>query len=105
MKKVGQDLGSRTRQWGSFLDEYHTDPQMMVSSYPSQVSQRAILQSLWEEQDPGSLLAAPLQFMMQTLDAALKAVFIPGEFIWEPELMAGFREDTYWYLYGSIKSK
>jgi len=105
MKKVGQDLGNRTRQWGTFLDDYRTDPLAVINSYPTHVSQRVILQALMDEQDPGNLLAAPLQFMLQTLDAALKAIFTPGDFVWEPELMAGFREDTYWYLYGSIKSK
>jgi hypothetical protein len=105
MKKVGQDLGIRMRQWGSYLDEYKKEPLTMISSYPHQISQRVILQALLDEQDPGNLLVAPLQFMLQTLDAALKVIFTPGDFIWEPALMAGFPKDMNWYLYGTIKSK
>jgi hypothetical protein len=105
MKKVGQDLGNRMRQWGAFLDGYRNDPLSVITSYPNQVSQRVILQALMDEQDPGSLLVAPLQFMLQTLDAALKTNFTPGDFVWEPALMAGFPKDSDWYLYGSIKSK
>jgi hypothetical protein len=105
MKKVGQDLGIRMRQWGSYLDEYIKEPLTMISSYPHQISQRVILQALLDEQDPGNLLVAPLQFMLQTLDAALKVIFTPGDFIWEPALMAGFPKDMNWYLYGTIKSK
>jgi hypothetical protein len=105
MKKAGQDLGNRMRLWGGFLDGYHKDPQAMISTYPNQVSQRAILQSLWEEQDTGSLLIAPLQMMLQSLDAALKMIFEPGEFMWEPELVKGFPQDRYWFLYGSLKRK
>ena len=105
MKKVGQDLGNRMRQWGAYLDEYHKDPLAMISSYPHQVSQRVILQALMDEQDPGNLLVAPLQFMLQTLDAAFKGYFNTGIFVWEPELMAGFPDETHWYLYGSLKRK
>lgn len=105
MKKVGQDLGNRMRLWGTYLDGYHGDPLSIIHSYPNHVSQRVIIQALMEEQDAGSLMVAPLQMMLQTLDAALKVIFEPGGFVWEPELMAGFPKDTYWYLFGSVKGK
>ena len=105
MKKVGQDLGNRTRQWGGFLDGYRSDPLTAINGYSNQVSQRVIMQLLWEEQDPGGLMAVPLQMMLQTLDAALHSFFEPGAFIWEQDLQAAFSEGTYWYLYGLLKSK
>jgi hypothetical protein len=103
MKKVGQDLSARMRLWQTYLEEYQNDPVAGKASYPNQVSQRVIIQLLNEEQDTGSLLLVPLQFMLQTMDAILKNAFVPGDFIWENELASGFSKDTYWYLYGSVK--
>jgi hypothetical protein len=105
LKKVGQDLGNRARLWGAFLEEYRGDPLAAINTYPNQVVHRSILQLLWEEQDPGSLLVAPFQFMLQTLDTGLKSIFEPGDFIWEPDIKPGFPEKIYWYLYGSLKRK
>jgi hypothetical protein len=105
MKKAGQDLSSRTRLWGAFLEEYRNDPGAALSSYPNQVSQRVIMQLLEEEQDTGSMLLAPLQFMVQTLDTILKQFLVPGDFIWETVLQSAFPEATYWYLYGSLRSE
>jgi hypothetical protein len=105
MKKVGQDLGSRMRLWGSFLDEYRSDPTAAINSYPNRVSQRVIIQLLWEEQDAGNLLLTPLQFMLQTMDEALRQIFTAGEFIWEPDLGTAFPDDSYWYLYGKLVGK
>jgi hypothetical protein len=105
MKKVGQDLANRARLWGTFLEDYRGDPLAAINSYTGQVAHRVILQLLWEEQDAGSLLVAPLQFMQQSLDAGLKSIFEPGEFFWDPELKPGFPENVYWYLYGSLKRK
>jgi hypothetical protein len=105
MKKVGQDFTNRARLWEKSLNEYRDDRIAAISSYPTQVSQRVIMQLLWEEQDSSSLLLTPLQFMIQTMDAALKQIFIPGAFIWDPELQPSFPEGTYWYLYGMMNGK
>jgi len=105
MKKVGQDFTSRVRLWEKFLNESREDRLAAVNSYSTHVSQRVIMQLLWEEQDASSLLLTPLQFMIQTMDAVLKQVFNPGEFIWEPELKTAFPEGTYWYLYGTMDEK
>ncbi len=103
MKKVGQDMTNRTRLWQSYLDEYRGDPVTSRNSYSHQVSQRVIMELLWEEQDQSSLLLAPLQFMLQTMDAVLKSIFVPGDFVWEEQLRSAFSKDTFWYLYGSLK--
>ncbi|MBN2256550.1 MAG: hypothetical protein JW704_01850 [Anaerolineaceae bacterium] len=105
MKKSGQDLNSRSRYWESFLNEYRDDPIAAVNRYPSQVSQRVIMQLLWEEQDPGSLYHSPLEFEIHHMDAILQADFLPGGFIWEDELQNAFPEDEFWYLYGRLDSK
>ncbi len=103
MKKVGQDMTNRTRLWQTYLDEYRGDPVTSRNSYSHQVSQRVIMELLWEEQDQSSLLLAPLQFMLQTMDAVLKSIFVPGDFVWEEQLQPAFSKDTFWYLYGSLK--
>jgi hypothetical protein len=33
----------------------------------------------------------------------LKGELIPGDFVWENELVNGFPPTTFWYLYGKLK--
>lgn len=101
-KKVGLDITSRARLWQAFLDDYHSDPQTAATSYSSAVAQRVILQLLWDELDDSGILVAPLQFMLQNMDAALRLIHLPGDFIWEHQLHSGFPKETFWYLYGKL---
>jgi hypothetical protein len=41
--------------------------------------------------------------LLHSLDQILRAVLAPGEFVWEPELQAGFPAEEDWYLYGRLK--
>jgi hypothetical protein len=44
-----------------------------------------------------------VEFMLQSLDMALKIIFVEGDFVWESCLEKGFPRETFWYLYGMIK--
>lgn len=104
-KKAGQDMGSRMRLWQATWDDYQRDQQTVTAAYPSTVAQRVMLQLLWEEIEATGLMAMPIQFSLQMIDANLRLFFQPGEFIWEPALISAFPEKTYWYLYGAMDVK
>ena len=36
-------------------------------------------------------------------DHRLRARFVPGEFVWEPELQQAFPQTEFWYLYGQVR--
>ena len=104
-KKAGQDLGNRLRLWQATWDEYKKDQQAVVAAYPTAVAQRVMMQLLWEEIEPAGLLAVPMQFAMEYLDANMRMLFQYGDFIWEEALQPAFPEETYWYLYGTMDEK
>jgi hypothetical protein len=41
--------------------------------------------------------------LLGALDRVLKGELIPGDFVWENELVNGFPPTTFWYLYGKLK--
>lgn len=102
-KKAGQDMTNRMRLWQKYLDEYRSDPRATAASYSNFIAQRVMLKLLWDELEVSGLLAAPLEFMLQSMDASLRLIFASGEFIWEPQLKTGFPSESFWYLYGKLK--
>jgi len=40
--------------------------------------------------------------MLAALDLRLRGIFQAGEFIWDPQITAGFPVEEYWYLFGSL---
>ena len=53
----------------------------------------ALLTPCMDEPDPAYL------DLLAGLDAMLKVTIAPGYFIWGEELVEGFPEETYWYLW------
>lgn len=97
--KATHGFHARLNLWRDFLQEYRESPENNLDRYPYEVKRRAMLQLL-------SLDAQPPQAeidMLRGLDGLLKAVLVPGDFVWEPELQSSFPPDPYWYLYGHLK--
>ena len=98
-KKALHSLHNRLKMWRDFLDEYTKAPEAHADRYPYEVQRRVMLALL-----AGEAEQAPPEVndLIGKLDALLRAVLMKGDFIWEPELQAGFPEETYWYLYGRL---
>jgi hypothetical protein len=98
-KKAGECYRVRVRLWQDFLEEYQDNPADNASRYSYAVGYRAMLDLLQEElrhQNPAQALN------LFNLDGYLKSVIVPGKFIWEAEIQAGFPPEKYWYLYGKL---
>lgn len=96
-RKASWELRSRLRQWGNVLKEIRQDPEEHIDYYRSEVRWRVFIQFLLSEIRE---LENVQQEQLNGLDLSLRALFAPGDFIWEPELAPGFPTNPYWFLWG-----
>jgi hypothetical protein len=101
-QKAQREFAVRINLWRDFLEDYRTSPSGNVDRYTYEVNRRVILDFL--EPQSGTIPPAESE-MLSGLDQMLRAVFLPGDFIWEDELKDGFPAQKYWYLYGRPKSQ
>ena len=97
-KKAAHSFSMRLRMWSDFIYDYQTSPHDNADRYAYETRLRAMLGLLLPE---GKKPQAEVD-LLSTLDTYLRAVLLPGAFIWEDELQDGFPAATYWYLYGSL---
>jgi hypothetical protein len=100
-RKSSGEFRSRLDLWNTFLDEYRHDKTSNYDRYAYEVERRVILDLLRPDAD--DVGNAELE-LLESLDRYLKAVYRPGDFIWDEDLMAGFPKDNYWYLYGNLSA-
>jgi len=98
-KKAGQCYFVRVRMWRRFLQEYQDNPQEKRDRYPYEVRLRVMLELLKSEFRLGDSSDVDL---LPGLDVYLKGALVPNGFIWEADVMGGFPEDVYWFLYGDL---
>jgi len=84
-----REIRARNDLWKNYLIDYRESPKSYRDEYPQQVRFRAMLNLLGEESND--------------FDEMLKAVLIPGDFVWEKECADRFPRDTFWYLFGKLK--
>ncbi len=101
-RKARREFEARLRQWAAYLDDYRDNPEAHASYYPYEVRLRVMLDLLAEEVGPDTL---PQQerAMYEGLDVLLRAVLVPGAFIWDEALQGGFPAERFWYLYGRLR--
>ncbi len=99
-KKAKREFHARLFLWRDFLEEYRSKPENHLDRYSYEVSRRVMLQLL-EPYAPD--LPQAEREMLHGLDTWLRAIFVPGEFIWEPGLITVFPSQPYWYLYGRLR--
>ena len=96
-RKASWELRSRLRQWGNVLKEIRQDPEEHIDYYRSEVRWRVFIQILLSEI---KVVETAQQEVLDGQDLLLRAIFSPGDFIWESELAPGFQSDPYWFLWG-----
>jgi len=94
--KAAHEYQSRHRQWTELLREIYQDRQRQAPYYSSDIRPRVLLELL-KNHAPADELPE-----IQYLDTTLRAIFDPGDFIWDQELRPGFPQDPFWFLYGGI---
>ena len=100
--KATSEYRSRFNLWHMYLDDYRNKPEAQHDRYDYEINRRVLMNLILPD-------AVDIQdgekIMLDGLDQYLRSVFIPGEFIWEEQLIPGFPEDEFWYLYGAIRER
>jgi len=98
--KAAAEFRSRLNLWTNFLEEFETDPTDNLDRFPYEVTRRVQLDLLMEE-----IFELPKadRDALNGLDVLLNAIFIPGDFVWEPIFKPSFPKARFWYLYGSLR--
>jgi len=99
-RKAAQEFRSRSSLWRDFLEEYRQNQENNADRYTYEVQRRAMLDLLLEESAEIEPADRDLLF---ALDQLLRAVLLPGGFVWDQNLARGFPPDKFWYLYGKPK--
>jgi hypothetical protein len=99
-KKATREFHARLILWRDFLEEYRENPESQAGRYAYEVRRRVMLHYLRE--DAAEAPPAELE-LLNALDKLLRAVFVSGPFVWEPELQTSFPQTPYWYLYGALQ--
>jgi hypothetical protein len=98
--KAGHEFSARLRLWRDFLEDLRSKPDNHTDRYAYEVGRRVILAMLADETSQIQLAEKEL---LRGLDGLLRAIFYPGDFIWEEDLQRGFPVEQYWFLYGSVQ--
>jgi hypothetical protein len=97
--KAAREISARLNQWRTYLEDYREHPQANYDRYGYEVFRRVIIALLMIQTDG---MRDAEQEMLHGLDALVKALLAPGEFIWETDLERAFPRDPFWYLYGLL---
>lgn len=89
--KTSREVRARGELWKNYLAEYPGDPKSCAQIYPQQVRYRAMLALLGQSSD--------------VMDVYVKSIFQPGEFVWEPNVLENFNQDSFWFLFGKLKGE
>jgi len=99
-KKSRTEFRSRLDLWRNYLEELRKEPELNIDRYPYEVTRRVMLNLLLAEAD--AIPPAQTQ-MLGGLDLVLDGLMVPGDFIWDLSLAAGFTRSEYPYLYYHLK--
>ncbi len=99
--KASKEFPARLNLWRDYLEEYRAHPDNHDDRYAYEVTRRVMLELL----SPYAVLIAQAQKdLLFALDHLLRQVFVSGEFVWGEDLKSGFNINTYWYLFGGLRS-
>jgi hypothetical protein len=101
-QKAAEELRGRLILWRNFLEEYRERPEGNYDRYTFEVSRRVQIKLLQPEAFD---IPESENNLLIILDKLLQAIFEPGVFIWDADLQTGFPQETYWYLYGTLKKE
>jgi hypothetical protein len=102
-RKAAQELRSRLNLWRAYLMdlEEKTDT---PENYGHEVRYRVMFEYLADLATRQPEIE-PQVMEMRSLDVRLRKIFVPGAFVWDPQLEDIYPRDTFWYLYGLPRIK
>lgn len=98
--KAHEEHRSRLDLWGNYLEDFRLDPEGNFDRFRYEVSRRVMLDLLAREAD--EIPDTQVQ-MLAGLDRVLEGLMVPGDFVWDESLEAGFSAEDYPYLYLNLR--
>jgi hypothetical protein len=99
-RKAAREFQARLDLWQNYLSDYRYAPDRHADAYPQEVRWRTMLQLLLDQLPASSSGGASLA----GLDRLLETAFLPGKFVWEPQLSSAFSQKEFWFLYGNLRA-
>lgn len=101
-QRCHRELEARHRQWREYLRDL-VDDNMAFVYYGGSVDPRLMIASIVQQLSlPPFQLDSDVPQRVEMLDKSLRARWINGDFVLQPELQDAYPEQEYWYLFGSI---
>lgn len=97
--KARREVRARSELWKDVLAEARRHPAESARLYPQPARLRVILSLLLEE-----LREQPAEALTD-LDAELGRTWRDGAFVWDPALAWVFPQESFWFLYGTLKTQ
>jgi hypothetical protein len=101
-RKVEREFNARLKLWRDFLEEYRSRPAVHKDRYGYEAGRRVMIELLQAETRS---LPAQQMDLLYALDELLRAIFVPGDFIWDDWTKPAFPAQPFWYLYGRLKDR
>jgi len=100
-QRAHEELGVRSRQWGSYLSDVQRNAKHAGVNYATAVENRAMIAALIALlQTQPFQLEATVQSNINSLDQALRNHWQPGDFIWPEAWQTAYPPHEFWWLYG-----
>lgn len=103
-KRAHEELGVRSRQWGTYLSDVQRNAKQAAVNYATAVENRAMIAALIS-----FLLTQPFQLEASVqpnitlLDQALRNRWQAGDFVWPEAWQTAYPPNEFWWLYGRPK--
>lgn len=100
-QKAHTELDARIRQWSEFIREMQENRDVSRAGYATAVEARAMIAAILDKlRGRPYELESRIPSRIHALDAQLRTMWQPGEFVWPQEWMEAYPQQEYWWLYG-----
>lgn len=101
LDKLLHELRGQVSSWRWFLDDCLSGSGGCEEIYPGDVRSRVRIELLLEELEQlGAESVNETRIQVATQDSRLRAIWLPGPFIWQDENPSAYPEKEFWFLYG-----
>lgn len=101
-QRAHDELHARLREWTTYLRDLPSKSAADVENYAAKVDGRVVIAELAAKlSEPPYRQAPRLAADIAAVDNRLKALWVPGGFVWNPVWEAAYAPDSFWYLYGT----
>lgn len=97
--KLAAEAASRVKVIQQFLGECKDNPKNCAQNYPPEANRRTIIEALVRAMQHSSSLPDDLSATIRAVDAGLRSMTEPSEFILSAALQAAYPQSEYWWLY------